>query len=206
MRQSISPHLISALIGGIVGAFVVLLVTGHLSPEQAVHAQNEQELPTRKFKAIEVEDLVVTNKAVLQNSEGKEDVVIKDGSVLANNVVLGKKFIGTQYQGHVFVANRMFTSPDDLVATPMDQWRFFTECGSTVENGGEIIVRSANGPNIVGKPINEGLQLRAGFDSDNQPQLFARDNTNGVTVPYVRERNHFHPVKTDGDELFTPSR
>jgi hypothetical protein len=190
MYQKIPSHLISALIGGVVSAVVVLLVTGHFSLEQAVHAQNKREPSNGKFKKLEVEELVITNRAVLRDSEGKDKVVIKEGSILADDVVLGKKFIGTQYQGHVFVANRMFTTPDDLVATPMDQWRFFTEIGSDNVFGGEVIVRSADGANTVGKQIDSGLQLRAGFDESKQPQFFVRDNSNGnvSNVPQVQKK------------------
>ena len=157
---------VSALVGGIVGAAVVFFVGGKT-----------------KFDSLEVADLKITKSATLVNAEGKDDVVIREGSVLANNVILGKKFIGTQYQGHVFVGNRMFTSPDDLVTTPMDKWRFFTEMGSTLDAGGEMIVRSANGANIVGQETNSGVLLRAGFNTDNSPQLFARILENNLTLP-----------------------
>ncbi len=166
MSEKLMSSVVSALIGGIVGAAVVFFVGG-----------------SSKFDSLEVANLKITKSAMLVNAEGKEDVVIREGSVLANNVVLGKKFIGTQYQGHVFVGNRMFTSPDDLVTTPMDKWRFFTEIGSSNEIGGEMIVRSSNGANVVGQEIHSGVLLRAGFDANNSPQLFARGNENGMTLP-----------------------
>ena len=183
MNKRISDHLISALIGGVIGAAVVLLATGQMPTSVSVHAQTESgivpEPPSGKFKSLEVENLVITKQATLLNAEGKEDVTIKEGSVMANNVVLGKKFIGTQYQGHVFVANRIFTSPDDLQTKPMEQWRFFTEMGSAIDAGGEVIVRSSNGPNIVGKAVTEGRMIQTGFDQNNQPQIFVRDLANG---------------------------
>ena len=183
MNKRIPDHLISALIGGVIGAVVVLLATGQMPTSISVHAQTESgivpEPPNGKFKRLEVENLVITNQAVLRTAEEKDGVVIKEGSVLADNVVLGKKFIGTQYQGHVFVANRIFTSPDDLQTKPIDQWRFFTEMGSTIDSGGEVIVRSSNGPNIVGKEVAEGRMIQTGFDQNNQPQIFVRDLANG---------------------------
>ena len=168
MNDKLMSSVVSALVGGIVGAAVVFFVGAKT-----------------KFDSLEVANLKITKSAILMNAEGKEDVVIREGSVLANNVVLGKKFIGTQYQGHVFVGNRMFTSPDDLVTgtVPMDRWRFFTEMGSTLDAGGEMIVRSANGGNIVGQNTNTGVLLRAGFDANNSPQLFARGNENGMVLP-----------------------
>lgn len=168
MSEKIISSVISALIGGAVGAAVVFFL-GNSSKTQ--------------FESLEVGNLKITQSAVLVSAEGKEDVVLKDGSVLANNVILGKKFIGTQYQGHVMVANRMFTSPDDLVATPMEKWRFFTEIGASNEMGGEVVVRSPNGANIVGQPVNTGIFLRTGFDQNDNPQVFARLNENGVTLP-----------------------
>ncbi|MDR1269950.1 MAG: hypothetical protein LBK82_10525 [Planctomycetaceae bacterium] len=162
MSDKIVSSLFSALIGGIVGACVVFFMSGKT-----------------KFDTLEVGSLKITKQATLLNAEGKDDVVIKEGSVLANNVILGKKFIGTQYQGHVFVGNRIFTSPDDLVGTPMEKWKFFTEIGSSEEFGGELIVRSPHGANVVGQPVNEGFLIRTGFLKDDTPQLFVRSNQNG---------------------------
>lgn len=164
MSDKIVSSLFSALIGGIVGACVVFFMSGKT-----------------KFDSLEVGSLKITGQATLFNvKEGKEDVVIKDGSVLANNVVLGKKFIGQQYQGHVFVGNRIFTSPDNLVETPMEQWKFFTEIGSSEKMGGELIVRSPHGANVVGQPVNTGTLFRIGFDENNDsPRAFARSNEDG---------------------------
>jgi hypothetical protein len=187
MSEKIVSTLFSAFVGGAVGVCVVFF------------------LPSKtKFDTLEVGKLTITTQATLLNAEGKDDVVIKEGSVLANNVILGKKFIGTQYQGHVFVGNRMFTSPDDLVGTPMEQWKFFTEIGSSKEMGGEMIVRSPNGANIVGQPVNSGVLLRTGFDQGDNPQIFARVNQNNMTlpVPFLRPQQADAP-KTEGSEANT---
>jgi len=166
MNDKLMGQIVSALVGGIVGAAVVFFAGGKT-----------------KFESLEVANLKITKTATLVNAEGKEDVVIREGSVLANNVILGKKFIGTQYQGHVFVGNRIFTSPDNLMEKPMDQWRFFTEMGSTLDAGGEMIVRSANGANVVGQPVNSGVILRAGFNPNNSPELFAKIIDKDLTLP-----------------------
>ncbi|MDR2705294.1 MAG: hypothetical protein LBC02_05915 [Planctomycetaceae bacterium] len=163
MSDKIVSSLFSALVGGIVGACVVFFLSGKT-----------------KFDSLEVGSLKITKQATLLNTEGKDDVVIKDGSVLANNVILGKKFIAQQYQGHVFVGNRMFTSPDNLMEKPMDQWKFFTEIGSSDTIGGELIVRSPHGANVVGQPVNTGTLFRIGFDEgSDSPRAFARSNENG---------------------------
>ena len=166
MNEKMMGSVVSALVGGIVGAAVVFFFSGKT-----------------KFEDLEVANLKITKIATLVNAEGKEDVVIREGSVLANNVIFGKKFVGTQYQGHVFVGNRIFTSPDDLVLTPMENWRFFTEMGSSREAGGEMIVRSADGPNVVGQETKTGAFFRAGFDAANAPQVFATLIDKNVTLP-----------------------
>lgn len=185
MSEKIINSVISALVGGAVGAAVVFFMAGKAS-----------------FDTLEVGSLTITKQAALLNAEGKEDVVLKEGSVLANNVVLGKKFIGTQYQGHVFVGNRMFTSPDDLVATPMEKWRFYTEIGATNEAGGEVVVRSPNGANVVGQPVNTGMLFRTGFDQNGGLQLVARSNENGsmAMVPLLAPRPNQQSPAEGGQE------
>ncbi|MDR0705371.1 MAG: hypothetical protein LBF88_10340 [Planctomycetaceae bacterium] len=164
MSDKIVSSLFSALIGGIVGACVVFFLSGKT-----------------KFDALEVGSLKITKQATLINAEGKDDVMIKDGSVFANKVVVGHKFIGQQYQGSFFIGNRIFTSPDDLVNTPIDQWKFFTEIGSSSKMGGEFIVRSPHGANVVNQQINTGSFFRIGFDENNDaPLLTSKNNETGT--------------------------
>ncbi|MCL2711296.1 MAG: hypothetical protein FWE95_10485, partial [Planctomycetaceae bacterium] len=117
MRRRIPDYFISALIGGVVGAAVVLFVTGQnpasLSLEETAHAQIERlfmpgpgvpaEVPNGKFKTLEVERLIITEQAVLNNAEGNPEVFIRDGSVLAEKVIIGQKLIGQKIQGHAIV-------------------------------------------------------------------------------------------------------
>jgi hypothetical protein len=157
--------LFSALIGGIVGECVVFFMSGKT-----------------KFDSLEVGSLKITEQATLFNAKEEKDVVvIKDGSVIVTNAVVGTKFIGHQYQGNVFVGNRLFTSPDDLLNTSMEQWKFFTEIGSSDKAGGELIIRSPRGANIVGKKdLDSGTLFRIGFDEGyDAPRLFAKSNDNG---------------------------
>ncbi|MCL2742591.1 MAG: alanine and proline-rich secreted protein Apa [Planctomycetaceae bacterium] len=173
MSEKLVSSVLSALVGGVVGAAVVFFMGAKT-----------------KFDNLEVAQLKITQQAVLVDKDGKDDVILKDGSVLANQVVLGKKFIGTQYQGHVFVGNRIFTTPDNLNEKPMDQWRFFTEMGSSNELGGEVIVRSKNGANVVGQEVTQGWILRNGFDANNEPGVLAVSNQNKAIakVPFFVPR------------------
>ncbi len=172
MRETLTHTITSAFVGAIVGALAVFFLTGR-----------------EKFESLEVKNLTISGQARILDKSRKEGIILTDGSVLASNMVLGKNFVGTQFQGQVFVGNRLFTSPDDLVATPMEQWRFFTEIGSSVDSGGEMILRSPNGPNVVGKPVSSGVMLRAGFDKEDNPQMFARQNRSGARLPVPL----FHP-------------
>ena len=175
MNQKMMNTVISAIVGGVVGAAVVFFGAGKdLKPE---------DLKALKVSDLTVEKLTITNQASLLNKEGKEEVVLKEGSVLAENVILGKKFIGRQFQGHAIVANRVFTTPDDLIATPMEQWRFFAEIGSSLDAGGEVVVRSATGPASVNKPTVGGMLLRTGFDPESRPQILALQNQDRRPLP-----------------------
>jgi len=190
MHKVFSTHLISSLIGGIVGAVVVLAATGQIStvlPLGTLHAQDGAEtvldLPSGKFKEIEVEKLVITGEASLLNKERNPEVIIRDGSVLAENVILGKKVTAKQIQAHAVVGNRLFCTPDDLIATPMEQWRFFVEIGSSPESGGEVVVRSADGSAMVGQVTNKGTMLCTGFDPEGMPNIIAIQNGDRSRVP-----------------------
>ena len=168
MNQGMMNTVISAVVGGVIGAGVVFF--------GAAKSTAPGDLSDLTIANLKVENLTITQQASLLNKEGKEEVVIKDGSVLAENVMLAKKVIGRQFQGHAFVANRVFTTPDDLFSTPMESWRFFAEIGSSAEAGGEIVVRSANGAASVNKATTSGALLRAGYDPEGRPQILALQN------------------------------
>jgi len=167
MNQGMMNTVISAIVGGVIGAGVVFF---------GATKDASGDLKDLSVANLKVENLTITKQALLLNAEGKEEVVLKEGSVLAENVILGKKFIGRQFQGHAIIANRVFTTPDDLIATPMENWRFFAEIGSSADTGGEIVVRSAAGPASVNRPTSGGALLRAGFDPEARPQILALQN------------------------------
>ena len=174
MNQGMMNTVISAIVGGVVGAGVVFF---------GASKDATGDLKDLSVANLKVENLTITKQAVLLNAEGKEEFVLKEGSVLAENVILGKKFIGRQFQGHAIVANRVFTTPDDLIATPMEQWRFFAEIGSSIEAGGEVVVRSATGAASVNRPTNGGALLRTGFDPESRPQILALQNQDRSPMP-----------------------
>jgi len=178
MGEKLTNLVIAALVGGIVG-----LIGGVIGGSSGSAAGKT------KMDELEVGVLKITKEAALFNAEGKPDVVLRDGSILANNVVFGKKFMATQLQGHVIVANRMYTTPYDLMTKPMNEWRFFTELGCSTKTGGELIVRSPNGANMVGRQTNNGFLFRTGFDENDGPQLFVRSNNNGSIVPMAFEHD-----------------
>ena len=164
MSQGLMNTVVSAIVGGVVGAAVVFFAGGKGDGQNL----SVDELTVAK--------LTITDHASLLNKEGKEEVVIREGSVFAENLVLGRKFIGRQFQGHAIVANKMFATPDDLFATPMDQWRFYAELGASNEGGGELLIRSAAGPALVNRPTSNGALVRVGFDAESQPQMFGLYN------------------------------
>lgn len=169
MKQGMLMNtLISAVVGGVIGAGVVFFGL----PKDT--AGDLKELTVADLK---VTKLTITEQAALLNKDGKENVVLKEGSVMAENVILGNKFIGKQFQGHAIVANRVFATPDDLFTTPMNQWRFFAELGSS-KDGGEVVVRSINGPASVDRPVQSGALIRTGFDPEAKPQILALQNDN----------------------------
>ena len=170
MNQGMMMNTItSAIVGGVIGAGVVFFGASSAAPK---------DLSELAVTSLTVENLTITNQASLVNSEGREEIVLREGSVLAENVVLGRKFIGRQIQGHAIVANRVFTTPDDLIATPMENWRFYAEIGASHDAGGEVVVRNAHGPASVNRPTNNGALLRMGFDPETRPQVLALNNLN----------------------------
>ena len=167
MNQGMMNTVISAIVGGIVGAGVVFFVSG-----------NKMDMNSLEIEDLRVANLTLTNQAVLLSAEGNPELFIRDGSILAEKVILGNKLVGQQLQAHAMVANRFFATPDNLVHTPMEQWRFFAEIGASTDAGGEIVVRDINGPASVGRPTTTGALLRTGFTPEGFPQMLAIHNVN----------------------------
>ena len=164
MNQGMVNTVISAVVGGIVGAGVVFFTGG-----------TGKNLELAELK---VDKLTITDVATVLNKEGLPEVMLQNGSVLAENVVLAKKMIARQVQSHAMVANRVFATPDNLVETPMEQWKFYAELGASTDAGGEIVVRSATGPASVNKATTNGSLFRMGYDPELRPQMLAINNPN----------------------------
>jgi hypothetical protein len=178
MNQGMMNTVMSAIVGGIVGAGVVFFAGG---------SGGTVDLKNIDIGDLKVARLTITEQATLLNQEGTPEVVLREGSILAENVILARKMIARQLQGHAMVANRVFTTPDDLFTTPMENWRFFAEIGSSVDAGGEIVVRSASGAASVNRPTNSGALMRAGFDPESRPQIIALQNFNRSPVGISNE-------------------
>ncbi|MCL2709806.1 MAG: hypothetical protein FWE95_02900 [Planctomycetaceae bacterium] len=158
---------IAAVVGGIIGAGVVFFAGGSkVDPKNLV------------FDDLKVANLTITEGAVLLNEKGEPELFIRDGSILAEKVILGNKIVGQQLQGHAIVGNRIFATPDNLVTTPMERWRFYAEIGASLDAGGEFVVRSVNGPSLVGQATTTGALLRYGFTPEGAPQMLAIQNAN----------------------------
>ena len=167
MNQGMANTIISAIVGGIVGAGVVFF------------AGNKVDLKNVELESLKVEKLTIKKEAVLLDKDGEmAEVAIRDGSVLAKNAILGQKVIAQQVQGHAVVVNRLLATPDNLVTTPMEQWRFYAEIGASPQDGGEIIARSVQGASLIGKPTTNGVLFRMGYDPEQRPQILALQNSN----------------------------
>ncbi|MDR0390263.1 MAG: hypothetical protein LBH59_00010 [Planctomycetaceae bacterium] len=184
MNKLLTNTLVSALVGGVVGASVVFFASG------------------QKFDKLEVHDLTVTGEAKMKSGDDDKqpEVVIKNGSIIVSNVVVATRMVSTQMQGHVFVANRILTSPDDLIKNANTQWKFFTEIGSSHEQGGEIIVRSATG-SISGNKLenipSNGWMFRAGY-TNNQPDIVFFSNETKEVMPIVVLKQTDEPITATG--------
>ena len=166
MNQGMMNTVISAIVGGVVGAGVVFFAG----------SSGKMDLKNAEMENLKVANLTITNEAVLVNKKDEAVAGLKEGNIFADNVVIAKKFVGQQLQGHAIVANRVFTTPDDLMKVPMNEWKFYTEIGSSLEHGGEVVVRNAQGAAMVNKPVTGGALLRAGFDTESNPQVVAIQN------------------------------
>lgn len=176
MNQGMMNTVVSAIVGGVIGAGVVFFASGSKVGMKDLELEN-----------LKVAKLTITEMATLLNAEGNPELFIRDGSVLAEKVILGNKLVGQQVQGHAVVANRLFATPDNLVTTPMDQWKFYAEIGASLDAGGEVVVRSLGGAATVGKPTTAGALLRTGFTPEGLPQTLAIQNANRSPMQITHE-------------------
>ena len=188
MSQGMANTIVSAIVGGIVGAGVVFF------------AGNKVDLNNVEFENLQVGKLTIKKEAVLLDKDGEmSEVAIRDGSVMAKNAILGQKVIAQQVQGHAIVVNRLLATPDNLVTTPMEQWRFYAEIGASNQDGGEIIARSVNGASLIGKPTTSGMLFRMGYDPEQRPQMLALQNPtrSPMEISYVLSEAQKQMLNTD---------
>ncbi len=204
MRGQILSAVIGALVGGAVGGAVVFFVPG-------VIGNSDSSSGKASFETLEVGKLTIKEDARILNANGADSIRLGNGSIVANAAIVGNKFIGTQYQGSFMIANRMFTTPDDITNTPNEDWQFFTEIGSSAKTGGEVIVRSPNGAKLVGKKTTDGLLYRTGFDEAGKPQLGLATPAGTVAqvafltrAPASAEQNEANPAMQESEKANTP--
>jgi len=171
MNQGMMNTVISAVVGGVIGAGVVFFTGG-----------SKVDLNNLELENLQVANLTITTQAVLLNEQGNPELFMRDGSILAEKVILGNKLVGQQLQGHAIVGNRVFVTPDNLVQVPMDQWRFYAEIGASNDAGGEVVIRSVGGHALVNRPTTNGALLRQGFDPEGRPQIVALQNFDRSTM------------------------
>jgi|GEM_PF-1709456 len=184
MNQAMVNTIIGAVVGAVIGAGVVFFTNAGKTEFDLANIDKAQltsllDLENLEVRNLRVQGLVISDHAVLLNAAGVPEVVLREGSILAENVIIAKKLVGQQLQGHAIVANRLFTTPDDLIRTPMEEWRFFAEIGASNEAGGEIVIRSANGAASVNQATLGGALIRVGYDTDTFPQIVALHNSSG---------------------------
>jgi len=155
------PSLVSAVLGGIVGAALVLYLGGntHKNPDS--------------FDKLKVKELVVSEKFLLWK-DGKDDadLLIQDGGILART-----KVIATQVCGNAILGNYVYTTPDDFIKKPLGQCAIYTEMASRADQGGIFTVRSAKGPNTLDpNGIKSGLAYTVAFDGNEVPLCVIRKN------------------------------
>ena len=165
MREKLINSLISACVGGVVAFCVALSVSN--SGADSAHGN------------LAVKSLEVAETIKIKSPENDEDVIIlrNDGLIFSKNKIVTEHYLGKQFSGHLLVGNRVLVSPNDLVNSPTDSLEFLGELGiNRVTGSGELIVRSPNGGNAVGKGAVDGQFAQIGFDQNDMLQFLVYDN------------------------------
>jgi hypothetical protein len=162
MKEKVLLATISATVGGFMGAMMVLFFSGG-----------------DRFEQLEVGQLTVREKISLRPAEAEKDqVVIKDGGLLAKNRIVAGSVLSDQLAGRFLLTNRVLTTPDDP-SGPVEKCRLYTEMGSNPETGGAMIIRSPGGSNIIGQGIEGGHAICMGYNPQGSPLFYMQNNENG---------------------------
>ena len=162
MKSVWSNTVVSAIVGGIVGALVAIVCGSFMAP--------------KSFDKLKVGELTVSDKMVLQE-DGKDapSLLMQSGGILATTRV-----IATQVCGNAVIANCVLTTPDHPT-TPLDQCEIFTEMGSSKAEGGLLTVRSPDGGNVIANQgIAKGSAFMITYEPDGRPVCLIRSNVDGA--------------------------
>ena len=155
----------SALVGGVIGAVIVIACGPYFLPG----------LP-ETIEKLKVKELIVSEKMMLWE-DGQEDCSL----LIQNGGILGKtRIIATQFCANTVTANAILTTPDNPLK-PLNECEIFTEMASSKNEGGMLTVRSPNGGNVLGNPngVQTGLAYTISYDSQGTPVCFFRANDSG---------------------------
>ncbi len=162
MKEKILLATIAATVGGFMGAMMVLFFSGG-----------------EKFDRLEVGTLTVREKIALRpKGIEKDQVVIKDGGLLAKNRIVAGSVLSDQLAGRYLLTNRVLTTPDDPSGS-VEECRLYTEMGSNPDTGGAMIIRSPGGSNVIGKGIEGGHAICMGYNQEGSPLFYMQDNVSG---------------------------
>lgn len=164
MQEKAVSAVISAIVAGLVSG-VMVFVLSPSAPKMETSLDN-----------LEVKSLKVTDQLTFRSPEAEQDqLLIKNGSIVATNKIIATQITGTQIAGHMMIGNRLMATTSDL-STPAQTWEFFTEIGADSKKGGEVVIRSPKGVNRVGTGVAGGNLVHLGFDANDGFDLYARNN------------------------------
>jgi len=165
MKSGWSNTVVSAIVGGVVGALVATVCGSFMAP--------------KSFDKLKVGELVVSDKIMLWE-DGKDgaSLLVQNGGIWATTRVIGQ-----QICGNAILANCVLTTPDPHI-TPLDQCTIYTEMGSSTAEGGLLMVRSPDGGNVIANQegVKSGSAYVITFDPNGVPVTFLRKNDNGARL------------------------
>ena len=167
MKSGMINTVLAAVVGGIVGAVVTIVVGGSFF---------QPEIPD-SFDKLKVGELIVSDK-MLYWEDGKDDadLLIQKGGILSKTRILAP-----QLSCNTIQANCVLTTPDHYT-TRLEECEIFTEMGSSKAEGGMLTVRSHDGGNVLTRPsgIPTGWAYTISYDNQSNPICFFRRNDSGM--------------------------
>ena len=167
MKSGMINTVFAAVVGGIVGAVVTMVVGSSFF---------RSEIPD-SFEKLKVGELIVSEKMMLwEDGQNDASLLIQNGGMLAKTRV-----IATQLSSNTVLANCVLTTPDHP-ASRLDECEIFTEMGSSKAEGGMLTVRSHDGGNVLTREggIPSGWAYTISYDNQANPICFFRRNDSGL--------------------------